>query len=431
MERCKILDHGVREVFSTKGPGHHFFGYYDKSPFDASGRRLLSLRVGFNDRLPDADDRAEIGYWETDSGKFVSLSDTRAFNWQQGCMLQWLGPTFDRYIIFNDRQDDKFVSVIVDTITGEKNLIPSAIYAVHPNGHLAVTVDFERHYFPRRAYAYPGIIKEDKNTNLVDGDGIWLVDLKRKTTKSIISVHEMYNQNHLDSMEGGANYLEHLLFNPSGTRFLFLHRWILEDGGIYSRVYTADTYGHKIRCLLDSGKATHYCWHGDTHILVWGSPPSYIASIRKHRWVVKFMSRLLLPLYHRIVDADSRIARHIVGTSYLHIRDSDHAELDRFAQNILSADGHPTWNPKHSDWLVADTYQDENNYQALYLFNARRHKKIDVGRFFIPESHCSSPIRCDLHPRWDRSGRYICIDSLHTGMRQMHVFDVRECINRC
>jgi hypothetical protein len=33
-------------------------------------------------------------------------------------------------------------------------------------------------------------------------------------------------------------------------------------------------------------------------------------------------------------------------------------------------------------------------------------------------------IRCDLHPRWGRDGRAVCIDSAHEGARQMYVLDV-------
>ena len=427
-ERYKLLNDRVKEIFCTTGPGHHFFGYYDKSPFDRTGERLLSLRVDFNDRLPEADDCAEIGYWEIKNRKFVPLTETRAFNWQQGCMLQWLGPTYDRYIIFNDRQGGRFVSVILDIATGESVVIPIAIYAVHPEGRCALAVDFERLYFPRRAYSYAGIEKEEKSADLVEGDGIWFVDLKKRDVEQIISAREMYERNHLSSMEGGPNYLEHLLFNPSGTRFLFLHRWVLEDGGIYSRVYTSDVRGRDIRCLLDSGVATHYCWHGDTHILMWGAPPSAINRWRRNRLWVKSCMRPLLPLYRRVVRKRSRIARAFTGMSYLYIEDSDEQKVERFAQNILTADGHPSWNPIKKDWLLSDTYQDDDYYQSLYLFDAKRGVRVDIGRFFIPESFCNSPIRCDLHPRWDRDGSLVCIDSLHSGARQMHVFDVTACM---
>ena len=40
----------------TQGPKHHFFGYYDKSPWNASGKYLLANEADFNDRAPAADD---------------------------------------------------------------------------------------------------------------------------------------------------------------------------------------------------------------------------------------------------------------------------------------------------------------------------------------------------------------------------------------
>ena len=62
-------------VFKTHGPGHHFFGYYDKSPFDRSERRLLSHRASFDfKRLPKADDVVTIGYWSMDTGEYHEVA---------------------------------------------------------------------------------------------------------------------------------------------------------------------------------------------------------------------------------------------------------------------------------------------------------------------------------------------------------------------
>src|SRR5688572_19505976 len=36
----------------TAGPKHHFFGYYDKCPWDKTGRYLLANEVDFCDRQP-------------------------------------------------------------------------------------------------------------------------------------------------------------------------------------------------------------------------------------------------------------------------------------------------------------------------------------------------------------------------------------------
>ena len=35
----------------TAGPGHHWFGYYDKLQFDPSGRYVLGMKVGFEGRF--------------------------------------------------------------------------------------------------------------------------------------------------------------------------------------------------------------------------------------------------------------------------------------------------------------------------------------------------------------------------------------------
>ncbi|MCD6465907.1 hypothetical protein J7L27_06040, partial [Candidatus Bathyarchaeota archaeon] len=45
----------------TRGPKHHFFGYYDKSPWDSTGRYMLALEVEFMDRAPTPNDAATIG----------------------------------------------------------------------------------------------------------------------------------------------------------------------------------------------------------------------------------------------------------------------------------------------------------------------------------------------------------------------------------
>ncbi len=57
------LASGIVPVFHTHGPQYHFFGYYDKSPMDAGGKRLLCHAVNFDRRLTRKDDVAEIGGW--------------------------------------------------------------------------------------------------------------------------------------------------------------------------------------------------------------------------------------------------------------------------------------------------------------------------------------------------------------------------------
>ena len=79
----------VRQI--TKGPKYHWFGYYDKLQFDPSSRYVLGMEVDFEHRSPKPEDEIRVGVIDTgDKDRWTELGTTRAWNWQQGCMLQWL-----------------------------------------------------------------------------------------------------------------------------------------------------------------------------------------------------------------------------------------------------------------------------------------------------------------------------------------------------
>lgn len=96
----------------TEGPMHHFFGYYDKSPWNRSGRYLLAMESPFADRNPTLDDALVIGRIDLEGDrKFQPLTKTFAWNWQQGCMLRWMPGDSESSVLFNDRRGDHFVAV--------------------------------------------------------------------------------------------------------------------------------------------------------------------------------------------------------------------------------------------------------------------------------------------------------------------------------
>ena len=49
----------------TRGPQHHWFGYYDKREFDPTNRFVLSNQVDFEGRTPTADDVIRVGMIDT------------------------------------------------------------------------------------------------------------------------------------------------------------------------------------------------------------------------------------------------------------------------------------------------------------------------------------------------------------------------------
>src|SRR5688500_16974293 len=91
----------------TRGPKFHWFGYYDKFQFDPSGRFVLGNQVDFEHRSPSADDLIKVGMVDLeDSDHWIELGQTRAWNWQQGCMLQWV-PGSEKEVMWNDREGDR------------------------------------------------------------------------------------------------------------------------------------------------------------------------------------------------------------------------------------------------------------------------------------------------------------------------------------
>jgi Tol biopolymer transport system component len=61
--------------------------------------------------------------------------------------------------------------------------------------------------------------------------------------------------------------------------------------------------------------------------------------------------------------------------------------------------------------------------QNLVLFRPEDGTLVSLGRFY-QEQPTDQEWRCDLHPRWSRDGRSVCIDSKCSGQRQMYLLDV-------
>jgi len=141
--------------------GHHFFGYYDKTNWDRSGRYLLGHRVPFMDAGLTPTLAADIGYFDLQDGDtFHRVDETRAWNWQMGSQLQWLDGRSGRQMIYNVRTDDMqafypgFASGIHDVDSERKTLLPLPVYAVAPDSRYALCVDYRRLYITHETIGY-------------------------------------------------------------------------------------------------------------------------------------------------------------------------------------------------------------------------------------------------------------------------------------
>ncbi|MEC8178038.1 MAG: hypothetical protein VX072_00110, partial [Pseudomonadota bacterium] len=101
----------------------------------------------------------------------------------------------------------------------------------------------------------------------------------------------------------------------------------------------------------------------------------------------------------------------------------------RVAEHTLTEDGHYSWRGQGSV-LLGDTYPDEDAWLTLLLFDLASGQRVDLARIRHEVATREEPMRCDLHPRWDRSGTRVCIDFVTDGCRRTGIFDVGPALSR-
>jgi len=373
----------------TQGPRFHWFGYYDHQEFDPTDRYVLGMEVDFQDRLPGLEDRVTLGMIDLkDNRRWIPLAASRAYCWQQGCMLQWL-PGSESSVIFNDREGDELVCRILDVKTGRRRTVPSSVFSVSHDGRWAMTTDFRR-LRPETRYAAPPRTNDDL---LVPEDsGIWRVDLETGKKRLVLRIGDLSRI--LDPFgtwePAHWHWLSHLLLAPGDRRFAFVHRWGYRGSSkiIGTRFCTADPDGQNLFIYPHIASASHFIWRDSRHVLVWAQGSA-----------------------------------HKEARFYLCQDQSTTAEI--LAPDVMTLNSHVTYLPRtEGRWLLNDTYVDKQRFQSVYLFQTETGRRIDLGRFHSPPRFIG-PLRCDLHPRASRDGTKIVFDSPHeTGGRQMYMIDI-------
>jgi glycosyltransferase involved in cell wall biosynthesis len=369
--------------------GEHLFGYYDKSPWDATGERLISLHVPFADRHPLVCDEASIELTHFATGEVKSIATTRAWNLQQGCRLQWLGPDFSSRIIYNDFRDGYFVSVVKEVESGDEQVFERAVCDLSKDGTTALSLDFERLHLFRPGYGYdrgehfatPEMFPKD--------NGIWRTNLETGALSLIISLAQIAEDIGDPASRISATRFNHIMINPSGDRFMFLYRW-KKDEAESTRLYTANMDGSDLCCLAKDGLVSHATWKNDDELLAW--------AFQKDR-----------------------------GEHFYLIRDRSTETPEIVGKGVLTEDGHPSYSPC-GRYILTDTYANRARQRRLIVYDTQEDTACVIGAFYAPFRY-GGETRCDLHPRWKQDGKQICIDSAYEGTRQVYILDKPLTVN--
>ncbi len=403
------------------GRRHHFFGYYDKTPLDRSGRYLLAQQTEVMTARLVPELTATIGVFDLQDGdRFQPLDCTTAWNWQMGSQLQWLDGAPGRKLIFNHRSGDAaatypgFGATVIDADSGAKTTLPLPVYVVAPDSRWALCVDYRRLYVTHQTigYAEPGGPFEPALCPA--DDGIRWMDLASGAARLVVSYRQLREFEPRASMERAIHWVSHIEVNPASSRVLLLHRWTerVEDETCFlHRLITMNPDGSDLRLLecsdhplpqlaadfdpnavgtFDYEKSeyqiSHPLWRDDRHIIVWGP---HAGRIRYH-------------LYE----------------------DRHGGEVKVVGEGVLTENGHMSYSPVNPRWLLSDTYPDDRTHErVLFLYDMDSGARHALGSFYADPA-LGKENRCDLHPRWSRDGRQVCIDSVHEGARQMYLIDV-------
>lgn len=384
----------------THGPRHHWFGYYDKLEFDPTNRFVLSNQVDFEHRSPTGDDVIRVGMVDLqDNDRWIELGTSRAWGWQQGCMLQWR-PGSPSEVLWNDREGDHYLCRIHDVKSGTTRTLPHPLYTVSPDGRWGLSIDFARLNNLRPGYGYAGIPDRNIDVKAPEDVGIRRVDLQTGESKLIVSLAQAAAiPHHNGPVTGFWNWFNHLLINPDGTRFIFLHRWReqydprkREGSGFITRLFTANADGSDLYMLDPSGFTSHFVWRDPEHVCAWTRPQGH-------------------------------------KDGFYLFRDRTR-EVQQVGAGVMTVNGHNTYVPGTDyEWILNDTYpQGKERLQNPYLYHVPSNRRVDLGRFHLPPAY-TGEWRCDNHPRSSNDGRLVVIDSPHTGEgRQLHLLDISEIV---
>lgn len=423
------LNNNYKLVFESPNDDHsYFYGYYDKSPLSIDNKMLLVHRISFDGREVKDGDVAEVGFFHLESRDYKKIDETLAWNWQQGSHLQWMPPDYNSRIIYNKIINNKFVSIIYNVISEKKDVIPFPIYSVHPNGKEALAVNYERHYWCRPGYNYQNIKNKKFNTFYHPDDGIYRIVFNGKSVKQIVSIKDIINVETEEDMLSTDNWLEHIMYNPSGKRFMLIHRRNV-NGRDISRVFSADSTDGKDLFLYPNTKFySHHFWKSDEELSIWTKiPKTGESQISKASNVVRnvnIIKPIIKPFYLFLLKViPIKFRREIQNIPKLLLFKDKSYKYEVLGEECITGNGHQSFS-KDNSIILYDTYEDKKNYRNLFQYNLIDKKLKKIGSFY--SQYNNTIYRCDLHPRFSFDDKLIILDSAHDLKRKILIITEKK-----
>lgn len=416
-----------------------WFGYYNYDPLNKDHTRLLCNRSEYEGVAPQKGMKIELGYYDIPNKKWHHIGYSDSWNWQQGAMMQWLpGDGNENKVIYNTSRDNNLISIIHDVETGEDRVIDWAIYGITPDGKKSIALDLERSYWCN-AYHYQSVAKEELNVPVVEGDGIFEIDLERNTRKCIVSIQDVLELDPDPDFGELKHWLEHIMISPDGSHFVFLHRFCPKDNmyQYQTRAILAKIDGSLLQVLPEwrDYSWSHFGWNGSKgfslySIKINSLQRAFISATKdmsgETKVSVKDTIRGLAVKFKGLLPVKLRVMLKGGRSSNMYLyyeRTADQYMLKKQWQDeLLNIDGHPSFT-KDGKYMITDSYPDAEGYQRLVVMNIKNEKILLLGSFYA--SMKGTPASCDLHPKLSRDNNFITIDSAFDKKHHMLSFQLK------
>ena len=351
---------------------HCYFGYYDKSPVNSSGTLAAFLRTKDGSKETET---ADVCVYDLQTKAVKVVGHTNTWNWQQGCMLQWVdGNT----VSFNAYENGQYIATRIDLHSQGTTKTRRAVYFYNHSFTKYLSLNFYRLDIYAKGYGYPYQV----DSMDFDKDGIWEVDVEDNSSTLILSLKDVMAHEAKDYMEC-QHYINHVAYCSDERYIIFIHRWQVKGGEFVSRLIKYDKERGDMMTLLDNGHVSNYCWKSADELLIYAT--------------------------NRNEEKGYMIVNILTGET-------------KMVEGLPSEDGHPSYS-KDGKWILTDTYPNHGRKQFLFLFNVEMKKLMKLDILHSPIRYFNEN-RCDLHPRWSFDNNYICVDNTATGLRSLKIYKI-------
>lgn len=425
-------------LLETKDSSAEWFGYYNYDTLNLDNTRMLCNRSKKELLKIQKGETIELGYYDISKGEWHKIGETDSWNWQQGAMMQWLpGKGNESRIIYNCSRNGHLTSSIHDIITKQNIDIDWPIYGITPDGKKSISLDLERSYWCR-AYHYQSVANIEKDGRVVEGDGIFEIDLEKNIRRLLIDIKDVIALDPDNDFDEMKHWVEHIMINPKGTRFCFLHRYSPIGNVLQyrTRVCVANIDGSGLQVIpgWNTYMWSHFGWQGSDNFAIYTyKRPSFykkmeaplankgqtmkktsaIMHVRKFAIGIKKMIpiawlKMILPkndyYQHYVIDSDGQYKLE-----------------SEWKQPYFNVDGHPSFT-SDGKYMLTDSYPDQNNSRRFIVYNTENQKGVVIAN--MPENSLKGNAPCDLHPKLSHDNQYVVFDSTSSGKHTMLLFNI-------